>query len=195
VSAALPPYSELVGQVRSRLDGRPRHTIHIEDFRAAAVALLLREDGGQAWVPVTRRAPHLDKHSNQLSLPGGVRDLTDASLADTACREAYEEIGIDPARIEVLGLLDDVVTPTGFVITPVIGVLAGAADYHPNPDEVAEVFEVPLAAFTEPGAREDHGTREIAGRSYRVISYQWQGRRIWGATARVFEMLIDTLGE
>lgn len=186
-------FPELVAQLRTRLGERQRRALHIEDFRAAAVALLLRDRDGEAWVPVTQRRADLRKHPGQISLPGGVRDLTDASLIDAALRETYEEIGVDPRRIEVLGTLDDVATPTGFVITPVIGVLRGAADYTPNPREVEEAFEVPLRVFFDPAAKEEMGEREIAGRVYRLVAFHWQGRRIWGATARVFEMLAETL--
>jgi hypothetical protein len=90
-------------------------------------------------------------------------------------------------------MLDDVPTPSGFVITPVVGVLTSPCDYQPNPHEVAQVFEAPLATFADRDAAEDMGERENWGVRYRLRAYPYQSHRIWGATARVLESLFDVL--
>ena len=186
-------HRELVELLRGRLAGRPRRTMSIDGYRPAAVALLLREQDGETVVPFIVRPGGMRAHAGQIALPGGVRDECDGTFADCARREAHEELGVMPDSVGVLGLLDDVPTPTGFVITPVVGELLGPARYLPSPDEVSDVFEAPLAAFSDPSRAEDMGEREHWGIRYRLHAYPFGGHRIWGATARVLESLHDVL--
>jgi 8-oxo-dGTP pyrophosphatase MutT (NUDIX family) len=186
-------HRELVDQVRLRLATRPRRALAIDGYRPAAVALLLRDDGGRTVVPFIVRPDAMRAHAGQIALPGGTRDDTDASFEECARREAEEELGVPPAQVDVLGLLDDVPTPTGFLITPVVAELVGSCDYRPSPDEVAELFEAPLAVFADRTTAEDMGEREFRGIRYRLRAYLVGERRIWGATARVLEALHDAL--
>ena len=165
----------------------------LEGYRPAAVALLLRNHGGWPQLPLIVRASGLSAHSGQIALPGGVRDPDDESFAACARRETWEELGVAGDRIDVIGMLDDVPTPTGFIITPVVAELRGAVEYRANPAEVSEVFEAPLAAFADPSAAEDLGERRTWGLAYRVRAYSFGGHRIWGATARVLESLHEVL--
>lgn len=182
-------HGELVALLAERLAGRTRRTMHIRDYRPAAVAVLLRERGGATHVPLIVRPSGMRAHSGQIALPGGVRDDCDADFAACAVREAEEELGIAPSAMRVLGELDDVPTPTGFVITPVVAELMGAVDYRPSPDEVSAVFEAPLDTFADPATAEDMGEREHWGIRYRLHAYRFGEHRIWGATARVLEDL------
>jgi len=186
-------HSELVARLEERLAGRQPRVITIEGYRPAAVALLLRDLGGVTHVPLIVRPSEMRAHSGQIALPGGVRDECDASFADCALREAEEELGIAPAAARVLGALDDVPTPTGFVITPVVAELVEAVAYRPNPTEVSSVFEAPLDLFADRAAAEDMGEREHWGIKYRLHAYRFGDHRIWGATARVLESLHDLL--
>ena len=188
-----PSHRELVGELRQRLAARDRREIAIDGYRPAAVALLLRDDGGVTQVPFIIRPDAMRSHAGQIALPGGVRDACDGSFADCARRETQEELGVAPERVEVLGLLDDVPTPTGFVITPAVAALSGAADYRPNPHEVSAVFEAPLHTFADPSQAEDMGEREHRGTRYRLRAYRFGEHRIWGATARVLESLHEVL--
>lgn len=186
-------HQELVARVAERLAGHRRHTIEIRDYRPAAVALLLRDRGGVTHVPLIVRPSDMRAHSGQIALPGGVRDDCDASFAACALREAEEELGIAAGAVRVLGELDDVPTPTGFVITPVVGELVDEVEYHPSPAEVSAVFEAPLDTFGDPAAAEDMGEREHWGIRYRLHAYRFGDHRIWGATARVLEALHELL--
>lgn len=189
------PHRQLVDELRRRLAARPRRALTVEGYRPAAVALLLREEAGETLVPFIVRPSAMRAHAGQIALPGGVRDECDSSFADCARRETEEELGLPAAQVDVLGLLDDVMTPTGFVITPAVAELVGSAEYRPNPDEVAAVFEAPLAAFADPSMAEDLGPREHRGVRYRVHAYRHGEHRIWGATARVLEALHELLRE
>ncbi|HUS64532.1 MAG TPA: CoA pyrophosphatase [Kofleriaceae bacterium] len=186
-------HAEVVAALEALLPARARVELAIEGYRPAAVALLLVDRGGAPHVPFIVRPEAMRAHSGQIALPGGVRDPDDRSFADTARREAFEELGIAPEHVRVLGMLDDVPTPTRFVITPVVGVLTAPCDYLPNPHEVAQVFEAPLATFADRDAAEDMGEREHWGVRYQLRAYPYESHRIWGATARVLESLFDLL--
>ena len=186
-------HAEVVAALEAALPARRRLELAMDGYRAAAVALILVERAGAPHVPFIVRPAAMRAHSGQIALPGGVRDPGDPSFAHTARRETFEELGIAPERVRVLGMLDDVPTPTRFVITPVVGVLTAPCDYLPNPEEVAQVFEAPLATFADRGAAEDMGEREHWGVRYRLRAYPYESHRIWGATARVLESLFDVL--
>jgi 8-oxo-dGTP pyrophosphatase MutT (NUDIX family) len=144
------------------------------------VLLPLFDVAGRPHLLLTKRTDSLRNHRGQVSLPGGRRDPEDASLTETALREAEEEVGIPRHAVRVLGALDDVATlVSDFVVTPVVGVLPARPAIVPNPGEIARVMEVPLElvlavdAGLPPGA----GVRELR--------YPLDGEDVWGATARI----------
>jgi len=147
---------------------------------AVLVPIIARPDG--LTVLFTRRTAQLKAHSGQISFPGGRAEPGDPSAEHTALREAEEEIGLPPSRVEVLGQLAEYYTRTGFRVTPVIGLIQPPLEVLPDAREVDEVFEVPLA-FLLDAANHRRESREIGGRmaSYFVIEHQ--ERIIWGATA------------
>jgi 8-oxo-dGTP pyrophosphatase MutT (NUDIX family) len=130
----------------------------------------------------TRRTPHLRRHSGQVSFPGGRAEPDDATPEHTALRETHEEIGLPPARVEVLARMPEYLTRTGYRVTPVIGLIAPPLELVPDSREVDEVFEVPLAFLLDP-ANAQRRTREIEGRTVGFYVFDYQGREIWGATA------------
>jgi 8-oxo-dGTP pyrophosphatase MutT (NUDIX family) len=133
-------------------------------------------------------------HSGQVSFPGGRADDDDPHLEATALREAQEELGIVRAEVRLLGRLTQVPTPSGYVITPVVGVLdPPPAAYIPNPLEVAAAFEVPLAFLADPACRIDKGEAQRFGYRWRLVEYHAKKHIIWGATARMVSELLEAL--
>jgi 8-oxo-dGTP pyrophosphatase MutT (NUDIX family) len=132
----------------------------------------------------TQRTAHLKNHSGQVSFPGGRAEPGDASAEFTALRETEEEIGLAMQRVEVLARLPDYRTRTGFRVTPVIGLVAPPLELAPDPREVAEVFEVPLAFLMEERNRQRR-TREFQGRRVGYYVFEYGERVIWGATAGI----------
>jgi 8-oxo-dGTP pyrophosphatase MutT (NUDIX family) len=153
--------------------------------RAASVLLTLLERPAGLTVLFTERAAHLKDHAGQISFPGGRIAESGEGAVDAALREAREEIGLEPRDVEVLGSLDDLLTGTGFSITPIVGYVAnGAFVAVPDADEVASVFEVPLD-FILDAANTTSTYRDRLGTRFRTYELQHGGFRIWGATAAI----------
>ncbi|MHB0981373.1 MAG: CoA pyrophosphatase [Thermoleophilia bacterium] len=169
--------------------GRPPH----EDFLPAAVLLGLVGYADGPRVVLTVRTDHLRDHAGQISLPGGRIESTDAGPEAAALREAEEEAGIDPRRVDVLGRLRPYDTITGFHVHPVVGWIDPPVTYTADPFEVAEVFEVPLAFVLESDNHRQE-SMEAAGRTGRFYVLQYGARRIWGATAGILVDFARVLG-
>jgi len=177
--------------LRRRLASTPRVSYDVPGHRRAAVLVPLLERDGVTRIVFTLRSAALRKHSGQWSFPGGGSDETDAGAAATAVREAREEVGIDPATVEVIGFLGDVPTPTGYTITPVVGrVDPPPAVYVPSAAEVAEILEVPLASV---GTATVRGNVERWGQTFPIFAFDVEGRNIWGATARMLQELLAAI--
>lgn len=161
-------------------------------LRAAAVlcALVDRGDGAGLRVILTRRADHLRAHPGQVAFPGGRVDPTDLSPLHAALREAEEEVGLPRDRVEVVGEIDGHETVTGFSVIPYVGF--APADFAPRPDpaEVAEVFEPPLNFVLDPANRR-RDWRDWNGTRRYYYAMPWEGRYIWGATARMLVGLAE----
>ena len=130
-------------------------------------------------------------HSGQVALPGGKRDLEDPDLITTALREAEEEIGLPRAAVEVLGEADDLVTATGFVITPVVGWIHAPFEPMINPGEVSRIFSAPFATFRDAGLVELIPIESIRRM---VRAYRVEGEIVWGATAAILSALAERAG-
>ncbi len=165
---------------------------------AVLVPLVMRPEG--LSVLLTRRTAHLNDHAGQISFPGGRVEPEDQGRAATALREAREEVGIEPDEVEVVGRLREYVTRTGYRITPVVGLLAPPRALRPDPFEVAEVFETPLAFLMDPA---NHEIRALQGNDHgdefrrRFFAMPWddgvQRYFIWGATAGMLRELYRCL--
>ena len=161
------------------LDAMPRAQSPLTPA-AVLVPLVVRPGGLQ--VLLTQRTDHLHDHAGQVSFPGGRREYTDAGSVDTALRETREEIGLGKDFIEVVGLLDDYETGTGFRVTPVVSFVNEGFTLALDSFEVADVFEVPLDYLFDP-ANQQTRSREFAGRRRKYYMFEYQDRMIWGATA------------
>ena len=153
-----------------------------ELLKPAAVLIPIVAHDEALTLLFTRRATHLRDHSGQVSFPGGRVAAGDATPEATALREAQEEIGLAPARVELLGRLPQYHTRTGFRITPVVGVVAPPLVLKADANEVEEIFEVPLAFLLDP-ANHQRQSREWQGELRWFYAMPYQSHYIWGATA------------
>jgi 8-oxo-dGTP pyrophosphatase MutT (NUDIX family) len=146
---------------------------------AVLVPVVERAEPG---VILTLRPDTMRKHPGQISFPGGRIDPGDDGPIAAALREAEEEIGLPPACVEVVGIADRYVTVTGFEVTPVVGIVPPDLALTPHPGEVAAVFEAPLHYLLDPVHQKER-TAMWRGRERHYYEIEWEGRRIWGATA------------
>lgn len=179
--------------LRATLASHRPARVRIPDARAAAVLIPVVAERDPS-VLFTVRTETVRSHKGQISFPGGSIDPTDASAEAAALREAHEEIGLDPSLVEVVGELDT--TPTfvsGFVISPFVGLLRATPPLTPNPDEVAEVLQVPLSDLNDE-IRAEPGFAH-AGRTYPTEAWIWGDYVIWGVTARLIRLFLGVLAE
>ncbi len=171
---------------------------------AVLVPLVYRPQINAVHVLLTQRSAHLRAHGGQISFPGGRAEAYDADPVATALREAHEEVGLSHSRVQVLGSLPTFVTGTGFSVTPVVGLIEApendAHDLHllTDPNEVDEVFEVPLAFLMNPQHHLQHEVN-LGTSSFSYFSMPWQSNHtnkeyfIWGATAAMLRNLYRML--
>ena len=178
----------------NKLRSRPRQRWELAGFRESAVLLplIVPEPGHNPELLFIVRTASLPTHAGQVAFPGGKREPSDHSLDHTALRESHEELGIVADHVELLGQLDDMPTPMGFNITPVVGLLHGPIQLSPNQGEVAATFTVPL--YDLPGLYRAAGQAEWKGHLYTMHEFSHPTHRIWGATAAMTLQLLHLLG-
>jgi 8-oxo-dGTP pyrophosphatase MutT (NUDIX family) len=163
-------------------------------LRPASVLIPLVARGAGLNVVLTRRAARLAHHPGQVAFPGGKQDKSDRDALDAALREAEEEIGLPREIVEILGSFDAHETVTRFKVTPFVGVVTLPFVPRPDPHEVDEVFEVPLAFVLDAANFQVHRRRWNGDwRQYYAIPYG--PHYIWGASARMLKTLADRLGD
>lgn len=160
--------------------------------RKACVMVTLVERNGVLHLLLTKRTDTVEHHKGQISFPGGMADELDASDDDTALRELHEEIGVERSAITILGTLDDIHIPTGFVVTPVVGYIRELPSLCTSAAEVAEVLLIPLERFFDPSLLHSE-ERELRGHRRQVYFYDVWKEPVWGATAHIIKQLTDLL--
>ncbi len=167
----------------------PKFSDRVPAHAAVLIALVLREE---VTVLLTQRTAHLSTHSGQIAFPGGKVDDTDVDATAAALREAREEIGLAAHYVEVLGTLPTYTTGSAYIVTPVVALVHPGFSLAPNPDEVADVFEVPLGFLMNPGNHRRHKL-EWQGEQREWLSIPYHDatgeRFIWGATAGMLRNL------
>lgn len=182
----------LFSQLRQRLREQPGKALNLPglELRESSVLVPLFERGGEPWALFTKRPATLRSHAGQISFPGGSRDPSDETPLHAALREAWEEMGIPPDRVDVLGMLDEMPTVTRFRIQPFVGVIPGDLAYVPNPAEIDEVIEVPLRQLLHADTpRTELWKRN--GKEHVVYFFDHGPHVIWGATARILVDLFE----
>jgi 8-oxo-dGTP pyrophosphatase MutT (NUDIX family) len=186
-----PPHLPLIPR-RGDYDLNPHARPSTETSLMPAAVLLPIVHRRDPTVLFTRRTPHLARHAGQVSFPGGRLHDDDESLVETALRETAEETGIIPSFVSIAGFLEPYETGSGFAILPVVGLLEEGFSLHPNPQEVDEIFEVPLAFLLDPANREQQ-TGEWHGRTGTFFVFNYGPHVIWGATAAILVNLAERL--
>ncbi|MGP3593292.1 CoA pyrophosphatase [Vagococcus sp. WN89Y] len=171
---------------------RPEHRPAALQARQAAVLVpvVRRPEPG---LLLTQRSPLLRKHPGQVAFPGGAVDKSDTSLIAAALREAHEEVAIPPEVVEVIGVLPPVDSVTGFQVTPVVGIIPPDLPYHASEDEVAAVFEMPLAEALRLGRYHPLDIHR-QGNAHRVWLSWYQHYFVWGMTAGIIRSLALQIG-
>jgi 8-oxo-dGTP pyrophosphatase MutT (NUDIX family) len=186
---AMYPAHELRDRLRSVLHPEPQPVLP-ESTRMAAVLIPVLAAGDEPRVVFTRRTDTLSRHPGEISFPGGLVDPGERPVR-AALREAEEELGLRPNDVEVVGGLESVHTSvSGILMVPFVGILWRDPLFTPNPGEIAEVLEYPLAGLAASGAEEEF---EYGGRTFRTFVYDMDGHVIWGATARILWNFIGAL--
>lgn len=173
---------ELREALRGAIGARKRHEADHTLGKPSAVLVPLFTRDAQSHLWLLRRSETMRRHQGQVAFPGGTRDPEDESLLHTALREANEEVGLDRVHADVLGPLDDLVTGTGYVITPYVAWIDPAFVPIPSEVEVARVFSAPLRTFGGPPSGE-----------FPKVGWQADGELVWGATCAMIINLVHVI--
>ncbi len=189
------PLPGLAAQLRMVPEPRPGTKAYFEvegtSLKAGVLVLLYRREG-RIRLLLTRRTDRVLHHRGQISFPGGEQHPGE-SLEATALRETQEELGLDLAAVRVMGRLTPLyIPPSNFCIYPTVAFLPGTPEFRPQPDEVADVIDVPLEHLLDSGSAKAE-TWDLGGRTAVVPFYEYESHKIWGATAMVLAEFLALL--
>ena len=178
--------------IQKKLNRYQRQSIERSALTKSAVLIPIVKRGNGLDLLFTKRSETVEHHKGQISFPGGATDTIDISPVDTALRETFEEIGLERSAIAIIGIIDDLQTPSGFVVTPVVGFIEHLPPLHINAEEVAQVIFIPLEKFFDDSLRHSD-VRERDGIKIEVFSYNVWEEPVWGATAFFVKQLVSLL--
>ncbi|MDD2799273.1 MAG: CoA pyrophosphatase [Bacteroidales bacterium] len=199
---------QLTLALRQKLPGETAHNKMISEYRrnspnewnfdkikeSAVLALIYPNDEGKICILFTLRQSDIGAHSGQISLPGGRYEENDGSLKQTALRESFEEVGIIPETITIIGQLSEVLIPrSGFRVLPFVGFTERRPIFKIQPEEVAELFEIPLNELFKVQNKSSFQIEDKQGRKYHTPSYLVDGHHLWGATAMMMAELEEVI--
>lgn len=189
------PGAGLTGRLAQVLARRPSRVITEWEAHPAAVLVPLFEDQGEWHVLYTRRTESVDAHPGQVSFPGGRVEEGDAGPQQAALREAEEEIGLRPADVHVLGLLDSLLTVTQYLVAPVVAAIPWPYALALNAHEVASTFAVPIRWLSDPANLEARPRPTASPARHPIVYYfqPYRGEVIWGVTARITVQLLEAV--
>jgi 8-oxo-dGTP pyrophosphatase MutT (NUDIX family) len=179
-------------QIRQFFSTYHRQEYNSKDLRPAGVLVPLFEKNGVLYVLLTQRTDDVEHHKGQISFPGGTKIEQDANIVETALRETEEEIGLSRNTVNLLGILDDYPTTTGFCITPVVAILLPVCTFNINTKEVSQILEIPLSFFLEP-RNERIEQHKYSGKMMNIYFYSYGQYEIWGATAAMLRYFLHDL--
>jgi 8-oxo-dGTP pyrophosphatase MutT (NUDIX family) len=179
---------DLPERVRKALAERPRRTMGAGPV-PAAVLLPLFLQNGKYHLLFTKRTNHLLHHGGEISFPGGALN-PEEEPEQGALRETWEEVGIHPAHVEILGLLDDFYSIHHYLVTPVVGLIPGDYPYSVNPDEIERIIEAPVSHFLDPAVLRIE-PRQWQEQSFMVRHYDFRGDDVWGLTAAILAQFLE----
>jgi 8-oxo-dGTP pyrophosphatase MutT (NUDIX family) len=187
-----------IGTVKTRLKellaARQKQYIHDPARIPAAVLIPFYKDKEQYYIVFIKRTDTVKTHKGQISFPGGGREKSDITLRDTAIREAREEIGLHSEDIEILGELDDEITTTSnYIVTPFVGMIPWPYKFTAEKAEVAEIIRVPLTVLLDKASLKTAIETIDGGIVVDSYEYHYEGKVIWGATARILHKLLNIL--
>lgn len=173
----------MLPQIRERLGMYNARAIDCPQSKCAGVIIPLLSKNGDLHVLLTKRTTTVRYHKGEVSFPGGMCEDSDGGTLETALRECCEEIGVKKSHVEVIGRLDDMITLTGFVITPYVGIIPYPYEFRISPREVDHLIYLPVGYLLEADPVFEPFPRD--GHIERVPSFHYEGNRIWGATCRM----------
>ncbi len=193
--------SDLPGQVAQRLmmpveSTRARFDLDKKDVRRGGVLILLYNNGGDVYLPLTQRHDYGGTHGGQVSLPGGKLEQQDKDIMATALRETHEEIGVDPTHVSIIGELTDLyIPPSNFRVTPFVGYVDTRPKFELDSFEVKELIETPLSHLLDTSRRKRKDITVRNGFRLNAPYFDVQGKVVWGATAMILSEFTSLLKE
>jgi 8-oxo-dGTP pyrophosphatase MutT (NUDIX family) len=181
----------VLAYIRDRLKSYEPRPIESPRAICSGVLVPLTEHEGDMSIVLTKRAQTVRFHKGEVSFPGGMCEDHDHTTLNTALRECHEEIGVAASDVEIIGRLDDMVTISGFVITPYVGIIPFPYPFRTNPREVAYLIHLPFAYLMETSPAMEQTT--VAGKIHNFHAIYYRGDRIWGATCRILLQLKELL--